>query len=63
MNASWPNESSPEVKEYTAEEDAQMLREADQLQKQRWSKSKKAVEAIDNSKLEAVAPLKTDRSR
>lgn len=51
MNASWPNESTPEVKEYTAEEDAQMLREADELQRKRWGKPAKKGEAIDAAKL------------
>jgi hypothetical protein len=56
MNASWPNESTPEVKEYTAEEDAQMLREADELQRKRWGKAKPAGEAIDQAKLADLAP-------
>lgn len=51
MNASWPNESTPEVKEYTPEEDAQMLREADELQRKRWGRQPQKGEAIDAAKL------------
>ena len=51
MNASWPNESSKEVEEYTPEEDAQMLREADELQRKRWGSQPKKSEAIDAAKL------------
>jgi hypothetical protein len=58
MNASWPNESTPEVKEYTAEEDEKMLREADELQRKRWGKAKQTGEAIDQAKLADVAPRK-----
>jgi hypothetical protein len=57
MNASWPNDSSTEVKEYTAEEDAQMLREADELQKKRWAKESKAPQPAKKPAQPAPAGL------
>lgn len=55
MNASWPNESTKEVEEYTPEEDAQMLREADELQRKRWGKQpNRQAEAIDEAKLRDI---------
>lgn len=46
MNASWPNESTPEAPEYTREEDEQMLREADELQRRRWGKQEAPADPI-----------------
>lgn len=57
MNASWPNESTPEVKEYTPEEDEKMLREADELQRKRWGKTAQKTQVLKRPAEPAPAGL------
>jgi hypothetical protein len=55
MNASWPNESTPEIREYTEEEDAQMLREADELQRSRLGSNKAVKRIVKDAITETLA--------